>query len=97
MVAAQSLAPSKSSPWQDEQFMEKFNALPEHRQRRAIVSSRLNFLKIPLNHQWTTECSYMVNNVFQVTLGALAAMGAKALASALIGAAAEKTAEHVMG
>ena len=55
MVAAQSLAPSKSSPWQDEQFMEKFNALPEHRQRRAIVSFRLHFPKIPLNNLWTIK------------------------------------------
>ena len=55
MVAAQSLAPSKSSPWQDEQFMKKFNALPEHRQRRAIVSSQLNFPIIPPNYPWTIK------------------------------------------
>ena len=47
MVAAQSLAPSESSPWQDEKFMESYNAMPEHRQRRFIVSSRLNFNEIP--------------------------------------------------
>ena len=57
IVAAQSLAPSKSSPWENEQFnaLENFKALPEYRQRRAIVSSRLNFPEIPLNYLWSID------------------------------------------